>query len=247
VNILVRLWNILRGRTEAIVDRLARPEDQLKLFLSELNGQVHDMQRAVAAAIADEKRLQKEIEALTSQSNEWESRAVMALEDHNEELARAAVLKQEECESQAGALRTGWESQKQATAQLKESLKLTRSRMDEARRKYNLLLAQYKSAQTKKALQGAIAGTASDSPTVLMQELEDKIRRVESEAEAELSLSAEVAGTDLEVQFHQLEQKRKGGDRLAALKAKLAERGRIGDGSGSGADRIAELKKELDS
>jgi phage shock protein A len=246
VNIIIRLWNILRGRTEDLVDRLERPEDQLKLFLSELNDQVHDLQRSVAGAIADEKRLQKEIEALTSQSNEWESRAVMALEDQNEDLARAALVKQEECDSQASIMRAGWESQKQATGQLKESLKLARSRMGEARRKYNLLLAQYKSAQTKKAIQGAISGTASDSPMALMEELEDKIRRVESEAEAELALSAEIRDTDLETQFHRIEQKRKGADRLAELKAKLAERGRIGAGSESSGDRIADLKHTLD-
>ena len=246
MNILVRLRNILRGRTEELVDHLERPEDQLKFFLSELNDQVRDLQRSVASAIADEKRLGKEIEALTTQSDEWETRAVMALEERNEELARAALVKQEECESQAETLRSGWESQKQATTQLKGSLKLARSRIDEARRKYNLLLAQYRSAQTKKAIQGAISGTASASPAALMEELEDKIRRVESEAEAELALSAEILDTDLEVQFHRIEQRRKGKDRLQELKAKLDERGRIGEGSASSTDRVEDLKKRLD-
>ena len=93
---LKRLWNIVRGKSNALLDRLEDPEEQLSVFVSELNGQVQDLQRSVAGAIADEKRLQKQIEGLRTKSAEWESRAIVALEDGNEELARAALVKQQQ-------------------------------------------------------------------------------------------------------------------------------------------------------
>lgn len=249
-NILTRLWNILRGRTDRLIDELERPEDQLNLFVSDLSSQVQDLQRSVASAIADEKRLHKEIQALASQSDEWEARAVLALQDGNEPLARSALAKQEDCETQSAQLHEGWEAQKQATAQLKESLKLARTRMDEARRKYNLLIAQYKSAQTKKKIQDTLNSVSTDSPMAAMQALEEKIRRVESDAEAQLALSADMVDADLEAQFHRLEQKHRGQDRLAELKARLDETGRIPaetESESGSAGRIDELKRELDS
>jgi phage shock protein A len=242
-NILMRIWNVLRGRTHEWVDRLERPEDQLKLFLSEVNRQVQDLQRSVAGAIADEKRLQKEIEALTTRSEEWESRAALALQDGNEELARTALARQEECESEAAGLHQSWETQKRATARLRESLKLARSRMAEAGRRYNLLLAQYKSAQTKKRIQETLSDVSDDSPMAMMEALEDRIRRVEAEAEAQLALGTDVVEGDIEAQFQKLEQGRKGEDRLRRLRARLEDEGRLGPG---GSERIDALKRQLD-
>ncbi len=203
---LQRLWNIVRGKSNALLDRLEDPEEQLSVFVSELGGQVQDLQRSVAGAIADEKRLHKQIEGLRAKSGEWESRAIVALEDGNEELAKAALVKQEECDGEAGALESGWRAQKDATAKLKDSLKLAKTRMDEARRKYTLLLAQYKSAETKRKIQSSLNQANAESPLQLMAQLEERIQSVEAEAEAELALSSDSVDADIEAQFAQIDR-----------------------------------------
>ena len=242
-----RLWNIVRGKSNALLDHLEDPEEQLSVFVSELNDQVQDLQRSVAGAIADEKRLQKQIEGLRTKSAEWESRAIVALEDGNEDLAKSALLKQEECEGEAGALESGWKAQIEATAQLKESLKVAKTRMEEARRKYTLLLAQYKSAETKKKIQSTLNQTSDDSPFQLMAQLEEKIRNVEAEAEAELVLAGDAVDTDIEAQFAQIDRRRKGDAALAELKAKLEERKELSEGAEAAPGRIEDLKKTLDA
>ena len=244
---LQRLWNIVRGKSNALLDRLEDPEEQLSVFVSELGGQVQDLQRSVAGAIADEKRLHKQIEGLRTKSAEWESRAIVALEDENEALARAALLKQEECDIEAGALESGWRAQKDATGKLKDSLKLAKTRMEEARRKYTLLLAQYKSAETKKKIQSSLNQSNAESPLQLMAQLEEKIQSVEAEAEAELALSSDSVDADIEAQFAQIDRKRKGDEALVQLKAKLEDRQRLGAGVGTAPDRVQDLKKALDS
>ncbi len=246
-SIFRRILNVLRGKTSAVLDRLEDPEQQLSVFVSDLNKQIQDLQRSVAGAIADEKRLHKQIEGLRAKSGEWEMRAIAALEEDDEDLAKTALGKQEECEAEAAALETGWKAQKEATAQLKDSLKLAKSRTEEARRKYNLLLAQYKSAQTKKKMQGSLDAGLSDSPLQLMEQLEDKIRNVEAEAEAQLALSAESTDVDVEARFHRIDTQRKGDAALDRLKAKLAERKQLDSGESEAGDRVAGLKRALDS
>ncbi len=242
-----RLLNLLRGKTSAVLDRLEDPEQQLSVFVSDLNKQVQDLQRSVASAIADEKRLHKQIEGLRARSGEWETRAVAALEEGDEDLAKTALEQQEACDTEVAALESGWKTQKEATGQLKDSLKLTKSRMEEARRKYNLLLAQYKSAQTKKKMQGSLDAGLSESPLQLMAQLEDRIRSVEAEAEAQLVLSAESADVDIEARFHRIDARRKGNAALERLKAKLAERRQVAAGGDDAAERAASLKRTLDS
>jgi phage shock protein A len=241
-----RIWNILRGKSDVLLRSMEKPEEQLSVFVSELNGQIQDLQRSVANAIADEKRLQKQIEALGSKSTEWELRAIAALEEAgDEELAKAALLKQEECDDEASALREGWESQKQATATLKVSLRGAKTRMEEARRKYNLLLAQYKSVQTKQKIQASLSASTMESPMHMMEALEEKIRQMEAETEAQLELEPGSSTPDIEAQFVRLDQKRKGDEALAQLRAKVEERKRIPATSAPEGDRAAELKKTL--
>ena len=113
-----RIWNILRGKTDALLTSLEDPEEQLSVFVSELSGQIQDMQRSVTSAIADEKRLHKQIETLGTKASEWEGRAIGALESGDEDLAKSALLKQQDCDNEAAVLRDSWEVQKQATTQL---------------------------------------------------------------------------------------------------------------------------------
>ena len=67
-SVFTRIWNILRGKTDVLLDKLEKPEEQVRVFVTELNEQVQDMQRSVASAIADEKRLQKQVESLRAKS-----------------------------------------------------------------------------------------------------------------------------------------------------------------------------------
>ena len=246
-SIFRRILNVLRGKTSAVLDRLEDPEQQLSVFVSDLNKQIQDLQRSVAGAIADEKRLHKQIEGLRAKSSEWETRAIAALEEGDEDLAKTALAKEEECEAETAALESGWKAQKEATTHLKDSLKLAKSRMEEARRKYNLLLAQYKSAQTKKKIQGSLDAGLSDSPLQLMEQLEDRIRNVEAEAEAQLALSAESTDVDVEARFQQIDARRRGDVALDRLKAKVAERKQLDSGESAAGDRVSDLKRTLDS
>ena len=248
-SIFTRVWNVLRGKTDKLLDRLEDPEEQLSVFVSELSSQVRDLQSSVASAIADEKRLQKQVESLRAKSSEWEERAIAALDGGDEELARQALARQEDCEGEARALESGWRAQQEAVRQLKESLRLAKTRMEEARRQYNLLLAQYKSAQTKKRIQDALDVGADDSPMQMMEQLEERIRNVEAEAEAQLAISAESVDVDVEARFHELDRRRRGDAALERLRAKVAERKQLGAGaspsSPDAGDPVSGLKSEL--
>ena len=148
--IFERIMRIFRGKVHSTLDDLEDPEEQLSVFVEELNEQVKNTQRAVASAIADEKRLKLEFDEISHQADEWEKKAILALESGDENLAKEALLKKQELEQKALITKQNWEAQKSVTDQLKDSLNSSRQRVDAAKRKYTLLLARYKSAETKK-------------------------------------------------------------------------------------------------
>lgn len=244
MNFFKRLWYILQGKTNEVLDRMEDPEQQLSVFVNELNEQVQSLHRSVASALADEKRLQMQIEDYLAKGNEWEARATLALQEGHEDLAREALVKKEECETQSLALQKGWDTQKAATEKLKASLQAAKLRVSEAKTKYTLLLAQYKSAATKKKLHESLSTVSDDSPMQLMERLSDKIRTIEAETEANLELGDGSVGSDLEAKFIELERRRKGDQALDLLKAKIAAGAPLGLAA-AGSSRVDELKAKL--
>jgi phage shock protein A len=246
MNQLQRLWNAVRGKAGSLMDDLEDPDTKLESFVSDLNDHIQDLHRSVAAAVADEKRLKMQIEDHLARAGDWESRAVLALESGDETLAREALLKKEECEAQSIALQKAWETQKDATEKLKASLQAQKLKVSEARTKYTLLLAQYKSAATKQKIQQSLASNGGgDSPMAAIEKLSDKIRRIEAETEVAAELGEDSPAGDLEARFMALERRKKGDDALQLLKAKIGERKQLA-GPSDRIDRIEALKAKLE-
>jgi phage shock protein A len=221
MTVLNRIRYIFKGKAEAILDNLERPEEQLAVFVNELNEQMAGLQKSVARTMADEKRLKMEIEDHLAQANEWESRAVLALENSNEELAKQALTKKEEHETKARSLQKAWKAQQAATEKLRANLQTSKERVDEAKRKYTLMVAQYKTAQTAKRVGETLSASSTNSAMAMMDRLAEKIRTIEAETEAAAELSGAADDADLEAKFASLERAKRGSQALDALKAKL--------------------------
>ena len=109
--------------------------------MEETNKQISELQRAVAAAMVDEKRLKLQLDDLIAKADSWEKKAMLALEKGDEPLAKEALLRKEEATASARTILKDWETQRDATVKLKKSLGKAKKDVEDARRKYNLLVA----------------------------------------------------------------------------------------------------------
>ena len=216
-----RIWNILRGKGNAVLSKLEKPEEQLSVFIEELNNSVLALQKSVAAAVADEKKLKLQLEKMVESVNSWEHKAMLALKGNDEALAREALVRKEDAENQAQSLHMSWKAQKEAAEQLKSNLGQAKKRVEEAKRQYTLLLAKYRAAQTQQKLTETLAPVNDDSPMQFIEDLNSKILKIEAETEANMELIGDGAGSDLEQKFAQLENAHRGEQALLELKAKL--------------------------
>jgi phage shock protein A len=220
-----RIQSIIRGKSDSLPGPFEDPSEELAVFVDELNGQMAGLDKAVAAALADERRLRMDIEDHLAQANEWEGRAVLALEAGDEALAQEALLKKEEHEARSLSLQKAWKGQQAATAKLKGVLQASRQRLSEAEHTYARLLSEDKSAGRITPEGDTLPAGTSDSPQTLMHMLSEKIRKIEAETEAATERSGENDDADLEGKCARLEESKRGTAALEALKAKLAEQG----------------------
>jgi phage shock protein A len=221
MGIFSRLAQLIKSNLNDLISRSEDPEKMLNQVVLDMNNQLVEAKKQVAASIADEKRLAKQFEQETANSQEWERRAMMALRAGNEGLAKEALARKREYDELATTLKDQWTKQKTAVDQLKKALRLLNDKIEEAKRKRNVLIARKKRAEAQKAIQETMSGLRDQSAFETFDRMAQKIDQIEAEAEAQTDLAEEYSGDSLANKFTELERGQGGEEDLVALKRKM--------------------------
>src|SRR5580658_1722163 len=221
MGIFSRLAQLIKSNLNDLISRSEDPEKMLNQVVLDMNNQLVEAKKQVAASIADEKRLSKQAEQEAANAAEWERRAMMAVRAGNEELAKEALARKREHDGLASTFKEQWTKQKTAVDQLKKALRMLNDKIEEAKRKKNVLIARKKRAEAQKAIQETMSGLRDQSAFETFDRMSGKIDQLEAEAEAGAELSEEYTGDVLATRFQQLEKAHGGDEDLLALKRKM--------------------------
>ena len=231
MGIFDRLRRVIKANVNAAIDKAEDPEKMLTQLVLDMNQQLIEAKKAVATAIADEKRLERQVIEYRSQAGEWEKRAILAIraaeqdpskQAYYEDLAKQALVRKKENEDVANKLHEQLTAQHDAVERLKVSLKELQQRMDEAQRRKTLLVARAKRAEAHKKIQEQISGMGSTSAFEAFEKMAQKVDQIEAEADALTEIENTTRGTNLEQEFAKLESGSRGDSMLDEFKQKLA-------------------------
>src|SRR6185436_11235879 len=152
MGIFDRLSQLLRSNINDLISRAEDPEKMLNQILVDMRQQLVKAKQQVAAAIADEKRLRDQADAEYKQAAEWEQRAVLAVREQRDDLAKQALVRQSEYTMHGQQLEQTWETHRVETEKLKNSLRDLNDKIEEAKRKKNLLVARQRRAQAQQRI-----------------------------------------------------------------------------------------------
>ena len=221
MGIFARLAQLIKSNLNDLISTSEDPEKMLNQVVLDMNTQLIEAKKQVAASIADEKRLLKQMEQEMANAAEWERRAMMALKAGNEELAKDALARKKEHDALGTSYKEQREKQKAAVEQLKRALRMLNDKIEEAKRKKNVLIARKKRAEAQKAIQETMSGLKDQSAFETFDRMSQKIDQLEAEAEAGAELAEEYTGDVLASKFSQLEKASAADDELVALKRKM--------------------------
>ena len=221
-----RFRRVVSSQLNHLLSRAEQPEKMLNQLLMEMNKQLLDAKKSVAAAIADEKQLERQLTASLEQAKEWERKAILAVQEKRDDLAREALLKKQELEGVILQQKNLLDAQHEAVERLKYSLLDLQKKLEEAQRKKNILIARAKRAEAAKRMQETL-GTVSDTSSFeAFERLASKEDQMEVEVEALNEMEMSLSDSNLAARFKELEQsvQNEDADRLLAeLKRKLLE------------------------
>jgi phage shock protein A len=188
-----------------------------------MNEQLIESKKAVAMAIADEKKLEREKENNFAQSKDWERKAMLAVNAGKDDLAKEALLRKQEYDNAAVEYQKQWEAQKKSVDQLKESLRELQNKIEEAQRKKNLLIARAKRAEAQQKIQNTISSVSGNrSAFDAFDRMAAKVDQMEAMADASKELDDLSRNTSLDRRFAELEKSDSSADiMLLELKEKM--------------------------
>tara|TARA_Y100001934_G_C12062203_1_gene635916 strand:- start:28 stop:789 length:762 start_codon:yes stop_codon:yes gene_type:complete len=218
--IFSRIGTLLKSNVNDLINKAEDPEKMLNQMLIDMQQQLVEAKKQVAVAIADEKKLRKKFEEHQSQAAEWEKKAMLAVKAGNDDLAKQALARKGELSKLALGFDQQWKAQKAAVDSLKSALQGLNSKIEEAKRKKNLLIARAKRAEAQQTIAETMDGISNTSAFDTMARMEEKVDQAEAEASATFELASVSTGDDLQAQFDALEQVGVDDD-LEALKSKM--------------------------
>lgn len=212
-----RIGRVVRANLNDLVSKAEDPEKILEQTITDMNEDLVQLRQAVAQAIASQKRSQQQYNQYQSQSNQWQSRAQLALQKGDDNLAREALQRKKTYVEQANTIKLTLDQQTSQVDVLKRNLVQLESKISEAKTKKNMLKARAQAAKANEQLQGMIGGINTTGSAAAFERMEEKVLQMEARSQA----MGELAGADLETQFAALEAGSDVDDELAAMKAQM--------------------------
>lgn len=227
MGIFDRMKTVISSNINDMINKAENPEKMLNQLVIDMNQQMIESKKAVAMAIADEKKIERELLEQKRVSEEWERKAVIAVKAGRDDLAKEALLRKQEAETYFLQLKPQWEAQKASVEKLKETLRQLQNKIDEASRKKNILVARAKRAEAQQKIQKTLESVSgSTSAFDTFDRMAKKVDELEAKADAQAELADLSQSASLEKEFAKLESSGAGADMLLEeLKRKM-----IGDG-----------------
>jgi phage shock protein A len=223
MGIFSRLKTLISSNVNDLINKAEKPEKMLNQLLIDMNTQLIESKKAVALAIADEKKLERETQNQQTQAQDWERKAMLAVQAGKDDLAKEALIRKQEHENNYAEYKKQWEAQKTSVEQLKVSLRELQNKIEEAQRKKNLLVARAKRAEAQQKIQSTISSMAGNRTAFdTFDRMAAKVDQMEAEAEASKELDDLSANNNLEKRFAELEKSDTAADQLLLdLKEKM--------------------------
>lgn len=215
MSLFKRLRDLTLSNVYAMIEKAEDPVKMTDQYLRDMQDDLEEAEKAVAAQIALEKKfkqLYEEQEALVKKRDE---QAHMAAQTKNLDLARRALEEKKTAEQKMIEYKASYEQNKIAADSLRGKLDEMRKQVVELKNKRETLVARANAAKAQRNINKAMAGFGSDSSMNGLKRMEEKVLQMEAEAEA----SGEVYKKEksLDEEFETLNKDKQIDDELAAL------------------------------
>ena len=218
MGIFTRFSDIVNSNINAILDKAEDPEKIVRLMIQEMEDTLVEVRSAAARSIADKKDLNRKIEALDTEKDDWDDKAELAMRKGREDLAKAALVEKSRVATAVDALKQDYVTVDEGLAKLNEDIARLEAKLGDAKARQKALLARHKTASSRLAARKKIHDYKIDDAMIRFEQYTRRIDDVEGRVEAyDMGLPK-----DLKHEFAGLEAEESVQKELDELRARVA-------------------------
>jgi phage shock protein A, PspA len=219
MNLLDRISRLIRANLNDLLRRAEDPEKIIEQAVLDMKEALKEAREQVAAAMAEAKRLEREVESHLREAALWEEKAKEALKAGREDLAKEALRRRKRALDLAEGFKAQLEEQKGLTDRLMTQLKALEAKIDEAEARKKLLLARKKGVEAAEAVRRMGSRLERHPALEAFEEMEARILAMEDRHEA----LKELDGQDLDKELSALSADKEVEEELLRLKRELGQ------------------------
>jgi len=183
MGIFTRFRDIVSSNISAMLDKAEDPEKLIKLMIREMEDTLVEIKASCAGVMAEKKKLQRQLEDVEAREQYWEGKAGLAVNKGRDDLAREALIeKRRHTQRREGIDREMMELDG-LVDQYQSEIRQLEDKLKTARDKQRMLVQRHIHAKRKIQAQQDIRRMDSSDVVFKFDELENRIERMESEAD----------------------------------------------------------------
>lgn len=183
MGIFTRFRDIISSNINAILDKAEDPEKLIKLMIREMEDTLVEIKAACAGAMASSKKVQRQLDTLHDRIQYWEEKAGLAVKKGRDNLAREALVEKRRYARRMDGLENELTEHGLLIEQYQADIRQLEDKLKSARDKQRLLVQRHIHANRKRRAQEEIRRVDSSEAMLKFDELENRIERMEAEAD----------------------------------------------------------------
>jgi phage shock protein A len=183
MGIFTRFRDIVSSNINAMLDKAEDPEKLIRLMIREMEDTLVEIKASCAGVMANSKKVQRQMEEAQSRGKYWEEKATLAVNKGRDDLAREALVERRRYAERAEALEQELREHNALVEQYQDDIRQLEDKLGAAREKQRVLVQRHIHANRKKRAQEEIRRMDSSEAILKFEELENRIERMEAEAD----------------------------------------------------------------
>ncbi len=236
MGIFSRFRDIVSANINAMLDKAEDPDKLIRLMIQEMEETLIELKASCAKAMADHAGAARALEAASAKAAMWNDKATLAVNKGREDLAREALIERRRFDEKAEALREDLAEYEGAVDGCREDIAKLEEKLVSAKERRRSLTLRHRRAGGRLRAREEMRRVQSEDTLIRFEQFENRIERLEAEAELAGPYARAGRGDSLEDRFAGLEADEEIERELAALKAKAAGTDEMQDATPAASD-----------
>ena len=183
MGIFTRFRDIINSNINAMLDKAEDPEKLIKLMIHEMEDTLVEIKASCAGVMANRKKADRQLDQAQSRAKYWENNAELAVNRGRDDLAREALVEKRRFTVIENSIEKQIMESNNLIEQYQDDIRQLEDRLRTAREKRRVLVQRHLRAKGKRRTQEEIRRMDSAETIFKFEQLENRIERMEAEAD----------------------------------------------------------------